>query len=235
MKKEEIHLEDIHRILFGQAPPMFLLEVFIRTILIYIITLVIVRWLGKRMSGQLTIMELAVMLTLGAIVSVPMQMPDRGLLQGVLLLLIAVLFQRGLSLIGFLSGKAEDITQGKCSLLVKDGLLQIDQMEKDRIPRQQLFAQLRDKEIFNLGTVDRLYLEACGIFSVFKSAEPKPGLPILPPDDKEMLTYYLQSTDNNTQQADLQACLNCGNVEQNHQQEQPCKVCGDNAWIKAII
>jgi uncharacterized membrane protein YcaP (DUF421 family) len=87
MKKDEIHLEDIQRILFGQAPPQFLLEVFIRTVVIYISLLFIVRLLGKRMSGQLTIMEMAVMLTLGAIVSVPMQMPDRGLLQGALLLL----------------------------------------------------------------------------------------------------------------------------------------------------
>jgi uncharacterized membrane protein YcaP (DUF421 family) len=235
MKKEEIHLEDIQRILFGQAPPIFMLEVFIRTIVIYIVMLVIVRWLGKRMSGQLTIMELAVMLTLGAIVAVPMQMPDRGLLQGILLLLIAVLFQRGLSLIGFLSGKVEDITQGKCSLLVKDGLLQIEQMKSDRIPRQQLFAQLRDNDVFNLGMVDRLYLEASGIFSIFKAPEPKPGLCILPPDDKDMLNFYLQSTSNNTHNADLQACLNCGNVEQNHQQEQACKVCGDNEWVKAII
>ncbi|MBS7564060.1 DUF421 domain-containing protein [Mucilaginibacter sp. Bleaf8] len=233
MKKEEIHLEDIQRILFGQAPPMFLLEVFIRTIIIYILMLVIVRWLGKRMSGQLTIMEMAVMLTLGAIVSVPMQMPDRGLLQGLLLLLIAVLFQRGLSLIGYLSGRIEDIVQGKCSLLVKDGVLQLKQMESDRISRQQVFAQLREKEIYNLGNVDRLYLEACGMFSIFRSDKPRAGLPILPPDDKDMLDFHKQSTDANLQHITMVACINCGFVKRDNEQV-PCQDCGHNDWAKAI-
>lgn len=77
MKKEEIYLEDIKRILYGLAPPEFMLEVFIRTIIIYIALLFIVRWLGKRMSGQLTIMEMAIMLVIGAVVSVPMQVPDQ--------------------------------------------------------------------------------------------------------------------------------------------------------------
>ncbi|MDB5004499.1 MAG: hypothetical protein JWQ34_2724 [Mucilaginibacter sp.] len=33
MKKEDIHLGDITCILFGEAPPVFLLEVFIRTLI----------------------------------------------------------------------------------------------------------------------------------------------------------------------------------------------------------
>ncbi|RCH55308.1 hypothetical protein DJ568_09000 [Mucilaginibacter hurinus] len=75
MKKEEIDLSDIGRILLGEAPPLFLLEVFIRGLATYMFLLVIVRWLGKRMGGQITIMEMSVMITLGAIVSVPMQAP----------------------------------------------------------------------------------------------------------------------------------------------------------------
>jgi hypothetical protein len=58
MKKEDIHLGDWARILFGEAPPIFLLEVFIRTLIVYVFLLYILRWLAKRMSGQLTIMEL---------------------------------------------------------------------------------------------------------------------------------------------------------------------------------
>ena len=80
MKKEEIHRGDWHRILIGTAPTEFLLEVLIRTIIIYLFLLVTLRLMGKRMGGQLTISELAVMLTLGAIVSVAMQIPEKGLL-----------------------------------------------------------------------------------------------------------------------------------------------------------
>jgi uncharacterized membrane protein YcaP (DUF421 family) len=108
MKKEDIHLGDIARIFFGEAPPIFLLEVFVRTLIVYIFLLYILRWLGKRMSGQLTIMELSVMLTLGAIVSASMQMPDHGILEGFLLLLCALGFQRGISYLGVRSAKFEN-------------------------------------------------------------------------------------------------------------------------------
>ncbi|QJD96852.1 DUF421 domain-containing protein [Mucilaginibacter robiniae] len=234
MKKEEIHLEDFKRILFGQAPPEFLLETFIRTLIIYIVLLFIVRWLGKRMIGQLTIMELAVMLTLGAIVSVPMQVPDRGLLQGALLLVCAVFFQRGISLIGFRRGKFEDIAQGKTSLLVKDGVLQLEQMEKDRISRQQIYAELRQQKIFNLGMVDRLYAEAEGVFSVFKSNQPKSGLPILPPDDQEIMQIQHQASTQPPQSIQLMVCVSCGLIKPQSQQDTACNHCGHDEWVNAI-
>ena len=230
MKKEEIHLQDVGRILFGQANPIFLLEVFVRTIIIYIILLFVVRWLGKRMNGQLTIMELAVMLTLGAIVSVPMQMPDRGLLQGVVLLIVAGLFQRGISLVGFRSGKMEDMIMGKCSMLVEDGILNLEQMRKDRITKQQLYSELRTQKIFNLGNVERVYLEACGIFSIFKTDQPRAGLPIFPPDDEQI---YKGRTTDFFEDKHLQACKNCGYVRPVDGNED-CKKCGANEWVNAI-
>jgi uncharacterized membrane protein YcaP (DUF421 family) len=70
-------------------------EVFIRTLIIYVFLLFVLRWLGKRMSGQLAIMELSVMLTLGAIAAASMQLPDHGILEGFLLLLCALLSAQG--------------------------------------------------------------------------------------------------------------------------------------------
>lgn len=233
MKKDEIHLEDIQRILFGQAPPQFLLEVFIRTILIYVGLLFVVRWMGKRMSGQLTLMEMAVMLTLGAIVAVPMQVPDRGLLQGAVLLICIAFFQRGISLLGFRNGKIEDLIQGKASMLVKDGILQLDEMKKVRISHQQLYAELRQENVYNLGALDRVYLEACGIFSIFQSEIPKPGLPIYPPHDKEIVQSQKQAFTESKQPVELLACINCGYVKPKDNIET-CKDCGHKEWINAV-
>jgi len=233
MKKDEIYLEDIKRILYGLAPPEFMLEVFLRTIIIYIALLFIVRWLGKRMSGQLTIMEMAIMLVIGAVVSVPMQVPDRGLLQGGILLLCIVLFQRGISWLGFKSGKIEDLTQGKASMLVKDGILQLKEMETVRVTHQQLYAQLRQENIFNLGAVDRVYLEAHGLFSIFEAEDAKPGLPILPPDDQEILQTKKQAFSKEPSAVALLACINCGYVKPKNKVEK-CEDCGCKDWVNAI-
>lgn len=183
MKPEEIHLGDLKRILFGQTPPQFMLEVAIRTILISLALLIVVRLLGKRMSGQITLVELSVMITLGAIVSPVMQLPDREIVFGIIGLSVAVLFQQGINLWGFKNEKIEKIAQGEMSLLIKDGTLILEEMEKTQITKQQVFSMLREEKIPNLGKVKRAYLEACGIFSVYETEETKPGLPVFPVSD----------------------------------------------------
>jgi len=230
MKKQDIHFFDLHRILFGQTPPLFLVEVFVRTFILYIFLLLILRWLGKRMSGQLSIMELAVMLTLGAIVCVPMQIPDRGILQGFVLLLCGLVFQRGISLAGVLNKKVEDLTQGKVALLIKDGVLQLDAMQKERISKSHVFAQLRRVKIYNLGVVDRMYLEVSGIYSIFKSQQPRAGLSVFPVND-EINREMKPAGDGNS--AEL-ACSNCGFVKA-EDDKGTCPDCGKHEWVKAII
>ncbi len=65
MEKYEIIPLDMQRMLFGDAPAAYLLECGIRTLIVYIILLIVLKFMGKRMNGQLTITELAVMLSLG--------------------------------------------------------------------------------------------------------------------------------------------------------------------------
>jgi uncharacterized membrane protein YcaP (DUF421 family) len=230
MKKEEIHLQDLKRIFLGQAPPEFLLEVLIRTVIVYLFLLLAVRILGKRTSKELTITETAIILMLGAVVSVPMQVPDKGLLQGVLVLFCIVAFQRGLTLLNLRSPRMEKIAQGDLSLLVKDGILQLDVLHKSRITRQQVFAIVRSKKIYNLGKVRRLYLEACGTFSLYARGEgPAPGLPVYPPDDERILEDQRYATEHGAK-----ACCNCGKVVENAE-DTACTNCGASEWTKAII
>ncbi|MFL5788657.1 MAG: DUF421 domain-containing protein [Flavisolibacter sp.] len=227
MKKEEIQLWDLKRIFFGDAPPEFLLETFIRTLIIYIGLLFIIRLLGKRMAGQLTITEMAVMLTLGAIVAPAMQMPDRGIIMGLFILGCIAVLQRTVTLINFKNPNSEHLTQGKVTVLVEDGVLNLAEMGKVRISHQQLFATLRESEIFNLGAVDRVYLEACGAFSIYKAEKPRAGLSVMPPNDKDLY---------NEQRAEKgkKTCANCG-YTRNETETSPCKNCGTDEWINAIL
>jgi uncharacterized membrane protein YcaP (DUF421 family) len=230
MKKEDIHWDDWHRILFGAAPAEFLLEVLIRTIIMYLILLVILRLMGKRMGGQLTISELAVMVTLGAIICVPMQIPDRGVVQGMFVIVCALIFQRAFTLLGFKSSKWETILQGKESVLVKDGVIVVKELDKANISRQQLYAILRSQEIYNLGEVERVYAEACGIFSVYKVEEPKAGLSLFPPLDEGV--HDVQGT----VEEDIMVCRMCGRTAESEAEKKGhCKNCGCGDWEVAIM
>ncbi|UOR06074.1 DUF421 domain-containing protein [Hymenobacter aerilatus] len=227
MEKEQIKLSDWQRLLFGDAPVEFTLEVVGRTLFTYVVLLLILRWLGKRMHAQLTVTEMAVMVTLGGIVSVAMQVPDRGLLPSVLVLLGCLLLQRGSNWLAFKSRRAEVVLQGDVVALVKDGVLQLPTLQHYRISREELFAQLRASEVWQLGEVARAYLEANGTFSVFTHDEPVPGLSLLPEADAA-----LRATSDATQR---QACARCGTLSQpTDHTGGHCRNCQSTHWEAAV-
>jgi uncharacterized membrane protein YcaP (DUF421 family) len=229
MKKEDIHFGDWQRILIGNSPAEFLLEVFIRTFLIYLVLIIILRFLGKRMNGQITNLELAVMLTLGAIVSPAMQLPDRGILSGVTALLCALTFLRVTNLAGFKNNKVEQIIQGTETVLIKDGIIQLDAMAKNRLSHQQVYAALRSGNVYNISKVKRLYLEAYGMFSIFEEKEEKPGLSVFPPNDDEIHTIHRRPA------TEMLACTNCGNTVLAKPKPGPCPLCEATTWTRAVI
>ncbi len=228
MKKDEIRLDDWQRILFGVAPPEFLLETLGRALIVYFILLVILRLLGKRMTGQLTLTEMAVMVSIGAIISPSLQAPDRGILLGVLAMLCTLLFQRGTTFWAFNNKKVEQLTQGQTSMLIKDGIMQLEAMSAIHISKQELFAYLRGQNIYRISKVKRMYIEASGSFSIYPEESDKPGLSTLPPTDKAV-----HQIEKNVE--DTIACTNCGNTVKAEQQQKPCPVCGQTAWANAVL
>jgi uncharacterized membrane protein YcaP (DUF421 family) len=229
MKKEDIEPWDWKRILFGEAPPEFLIEVFGRTVLVYMALLIIVRLMGKRMGGQLTISELAIMVTLGAIVSPAMQIPQLGVLLGIMILICALIFQKGLNTAEFKSQAFEKISQGEPQLIVKNGIILLDQMSQAKVSRQQLFSALRSENVYNLGDLGRVYLEACGIFSIYKKKEPSAGLPMFPPTDDGISGYGQEPVEKQ------QVCTSCGNLEELSEIHHECKICNSSSWVNATI
>jgi uncharacterized membrane protein YcaP (DUF421 family) len=228
MKKEEIHLWDIKRILFGQAPPEFLLEVFIRTLIVFILAIVVTRYLGKRMNGQLTIFEFAIMVTMGAIISPAMQLPDRGILLALLALLLMLWLLRGTTWLAFHNNKFENVTTGDLCMLVKDGVIQLKDLRESKVSRNQLFAVLRSKNIYQLGKAKRVYLEACGIFSVYPETMAKPGLPLFPKEDPHVLQAQEEPPD------PIRVCSECGQLHLEGATPESCSNCGNTQWVKAI-
>jgi len=227
MEKDEIHLNDIKRILFGQAPPEFLLEVFVRTLIIFTFCLVVVKWLGKRMSGQISVMEMTIMIIIGALISIPMQAPSRGLMQGLLLLIALYGIYTFVNWLGYKNKKTEILLHGKAIMLVKDNRLVIPEMKAAHISKQQVLAELRNKDVFNLGEVKRMYLEACGIISIYKEEKAKPGLLVFPSEDAVVIAPT------STPSEACYACGNCGFVVGKTETQSACKHCSCNAWTAA--
>lgn len=230
MKKEDIKLSDLERILFGDAPPAFMLEVLVRSLVIFFALFLTMKLLGKRMTGQLNNTDMGVLLTLGAIISVPMQIPERGILQGFLVLLLAVIFQRGLNLWAFKRYQVELLTHGAVQILVRDGTIEPEVLKKNRLSKHQVFAVLRNKNVFNLGTVKRLYLEARGTFTLLTYSGSCEGLSIYPQEESFGLMKAEASA------AGKLACVNCGTIIVAATALHPtrCPKCKQDQFIEAI-
>jgi uncharacterized membrane protein YcaP (DUF421 family) len=228
MEKEEIQLGDWERLLIGNNPWGFMLEVFGRTLIIYFFLMLVMRLLGKRMNVQLTISDLAVMLTLGAIASVPMQAFDRGILPGIILLFAILLLHQGLTLLTYKRRKVEVFTQGEVTLVVKDGVINPDNLKQMHISKDQIFSVLRSQGVRHLGQVKRLYSEADGHFSLYKLKEAKPGLTVFPRSDNAL-------PPGKKELPDKKACCYCGNViESTREGSRACSNCGNEDWMPAM-
>lgn len=88
---------------------------------------------------------------------------------------------------------------------------------------------MRGQNVYNLGKVKRLYLEACGDFSTYKEKDDKPGLSILPENDEAV--HGMQKIP----KEDIQVCSSCGHTGRAMVKEKPCPVCDEKLWETAII
>jgi uncharacterized membrane protein YcaP (DUF421 family) len=227
MNESSFSLRDWKRLLVGNAPFSFLLEVFIRTLIVYAVLVVIVRLLGKRMSGQVANLELGVMIVLGAIVSVPFETPERGIVPAVVLLVCVLGLQRTVSSLGARYNRVEEFTQGRPSILLCDGVLVLEELERAGISQGQLFSMLRCKGIRHLGQLKRVYLEACGVFSLLRENEPKPGLSVLPGWDDELQSHLMNIDDHAT-------CEYCGYTSDPSARDRECPHCHHHQWTRAV-
>jgi uncharacterized membrane protein YcaP (DUF421 family) len=220
----EIHLEDWKRILLGNMPAMFYLEVFLRVTFIYLLILVCLRLMGKRMASQLSRNEILALSALAAAIGMPLQAPERGLLPAIIVALVVVAGQRIIAIVSTQNQKLERKSQGDISILINDCCLQYKAMEQTRIAKERIFAQLRSESITHLGKVKRLYFEASGEFSIVMNPDNIPGLSVIPDED---ISYY----EARQKVTDIPVCNKCGK----RKEADICDNCGNDTFVSSVL
>src|ERR1700709_978220 len=140
MEPFQIHLSDWSRILFGDVPPEFFIEVLIRVTFIYLLIIFSIRMMGKRMASQLSRNELVAISSLAASIGIPIQTPDRGLLPAIVFAELRVDALRIVS--GRLANheRFEESSQGSCTTFVDGSCPSFRATERARISRAEVFA-----------------------------------------------------------------------------------------------
>lgn len=213
----------------GEEDWEFLIEIALRTLIMYIIILLGLRLLGKRGVKQLSVFELVVIISLGSAAGDPMFYKEVGLMIPVVIFAIIVGAYRFTTYLTAKSTKIDDLVEGTCTYLIQNGVFSIENFSKEGLAHDEFFSELRQHSISHLGQVDTAILETSGSLSVYFYADEnvKYGLPILP------VLFEAGSCDIPDQ--GKYACCFCGTVaELQPKQHHGCKKCKRTKWVKAI-
>jgi len=152
-----------------------LLEIFVRTAVIYAVVLAGVRLSGKREVGQMTPFDLTLLLLLSNAVQNAMTGPDTSLMGGVVAAATLLVLNY---LIAELSGgnrRFRKFVQGQPSLLVHDGVIIESHMAKEHVSMDELQRALREHGVASSHDVALAVLEVDGSISCLKYDDLNPN------------------------------------------------------------
>ena len=154
-----------------------MLITFFRSIVLYIIVLIVMRLMGKREIGQLQPFELAISIMIADLASIPMTEAGIPIFNGIVPILGLLVMHLLISLLNLKSLKAREIICGKPSILVYRGKIDEKILKKERFTINELQERLRGNGVVNLGDVEYAILETSGQVTVIQKPEKRNTIP----------------------------------------------------------
>ena len=154
-----------------------MLLTFFRTIFLYIIVLIVMRFMGKREIGQLQPFELAISIMIADLATIPMAETGIPITSGIIPILGLLVMHLLISLINLKSIRAREIICGKPSILIYRGKIQEKNLKKERFTINELEEKLRGMNVFDVGDVEYAILETSGQISVIQKPNKRTTIP----------------------------------------------------------
>ncbi len=132
---------------------------FIRSIILYIIVLVVMRLMGKREIGQLQPFELAISIMIADLASIPMADTGIPITNGIIPILGLLVMHLVISIINIKSIRGREIICGRPSILIYRGKIDEKVLRKERFTVNELEERLRGNNIVNIGDIEYAILE----------------------------------------------------------------------------
>ena len=152
-----------------------LLEIVLRTAMIYVVVLLGVRLSGKREVGQMTPFDLTLLLLISNSVQNAMTGPDNSLAGGIAAALTLLLLNYVIADLSGTNRRFRKLIEGQPSLLIHNGQLILAHMAKEHVSMDELERALREHGINNYRNVALGVLEVDGSISLLKYDELSPA------------------------------------------------------------
>ncbi len=152
-----------------------MLLTYIRTIVLYLVLIAVIRMMGKRQVGEMEPSEFVVTMLVANLASIPMQDGGIPLYSGLVPILTVLGVELILTALSMHSVKLRQLLCGKPVILIENGKILQKNLRSTRVTLDELSELLRGKDVLTPETVQYAILETNGNLSVFPFPEEKPA------------------------------------------------------------
>lgn len=157
-----------------------------KTALMYLIVVVSMRLMGKRMIGEMQPFELAIAVMISELAAFPLTEDDKKLWHGIIAIGILVVCQILLSVLSVKSITVRTVICGRPRIVIKNGKLIESNLKKELYTINDLLEQLRILNVQNISDVEYGVLETNGQLSVVLKSQKR----TVTPEDLGIETKY---------------------------------------------
>lgn len=140
---------------------------YFRTIVLYLVLILVIRLMGKRQIGQMEPSEFVVTMLVANLASIPMQDGAIPLYSGIVPILTVLGAELLLSFLSMKSIVLRKLLCGKPVILMENGNILQANLRKTNVTLDELTGHLREKGVLDLEEVQYAILETNGNLSVF--------------------------------------------------------------------
>jgi uncharacterized membrane protein YcaP (DUF421 family) len=144
------------------------MDIVLRATVMFFALYLLVRIMGKRELAQLTPFELIVLVVLGDLIQQGVTHNDFSLTGAILAIATMGFWALAMSWLSFLSPKVEAILDGEPRVIVRNGQVVQENLNRDRITHAEILSEMRQAGIAHLGDVAWAILEPQGKMSFIK-------------------------------------------------------------------
>ena len=148
---------------------------YLRTMLLYLILILVIRLMGKRQIGQMEPSEFVVTMLVANLAAIPMQDGGIPLLSGLVPILTVLGVELVLSTLSLRSMRLRKLLCGKPVILIENGRILQDNLRRTSVTMDELSGHLRLKDVLDISAVQYAILETDGNLSVFPYPKERPA------------------------------------------------------------
>ncbi len=151
------------------------LLVIIKTVVFYGLITFLYRFMGKREVGELSIVDLIVSILIAEFAVMSIDNINDNIFLAIIPMVLLAVIQIIIAKLSLKIGKVRNVFEGIPSVIIDRGVVNFNEMVKQRYNLEDLLSQLREKGIKSIEEVDYAILETSGKLSVFKKDRGKTG------------------------------------------------------------